>query len=241
MKILAIGNSFSEDACRYLHQIAAADGQNVKVVNLYIGGCSLKTHYYNILENNAAYDFQFNGESTRLKVNIKQVLMSDDWDAVTLQQVSSQAPHYETYQPYLNKLAEYVRTYLPQTSLFLHQTWAYEAGSERLRATGFANPHAMTESLCAAYQKAAASIGASGVIPCGQAMLAALENGLDRVHRDTFHASLGAGRYLLGLVWYGFFTARPVRNLPPIAPDEPISDEQREILVRTSEQILKTV
>lgn len=30
MKILAIGNSFSEDACRYIHKIAAADGQNTK-------------------------------------------------------------------------------------------------------------------------------------------------------------------------------------------------------------------
>ena len=49
MKILAIGNSFSEDACRYIHKIAAADGQNIKTVNLYIGGCPLKTHYYNIL------------------------------------------------------------------------------------------------------------------------------------------------------------------------------------------------
>ena len=57
MKILAIGNSFSEDACRYIHNIAAADGQTVKTVNLYIGGCPLQTHYYNILENNAAYDF----------------------------------------------------------------------------------------------------------------------------------------------------------------------------------------
>ena len=33
MKILAIGNSFSEDSTYYLHQIAAADGVDVKVVN----------------------------------------------------------------------------------------------------------------------------------------------------------------------------------------------------------------
>ncbi len=35
MKILAIGNSFSEDACRYIHKIAAADGQNIKTVEEY--------------------------------------------------------------------------------------------------------------------------------------------------------------------------------------------------------------
>ena len=41
MKVLAIGNSFSQDATRYLHQIAKANQFDLKVVNLYIGGCSL--------------------------------------------------------------------------------------------------------------------------------------------------------------------------------------------------------
>lgn len=35
--ILAIGNSFSEDATHFLHQIAEADNVSMKVVNLYIG------------------------------------------------------------------------------------------------------------------------------------------------------------------------------------------------------------
>ena len=29
MRVLAIGNSFSQDATRYLHQIARADGKDV--------------------------------------------------------------------------------------------------------------------------------------------------------------------------------------------------------------------
>ena len=39
MKVLAIGNSFSNDAMRYLHGIAKADGVDMKTVNLFIGGC----------------------------------------------------------------------------------------------------------------------------------------------------------------------------------------------------------
>lgn len=35
--ILAIGNSFSEDATHFLHQIAMAAGVSTKVVNLYRG------------------------------------------------------------------------------------------------------------------------------------------------------------------------------------------------------------
>lgn len=45
MKILAIGNSFSEDAMYYLKNIADADGVEVKAVNLYIGGCNLERHW----------------------------------------------------------------------------------------------------------------------------------------------------------------------------------------------------
>ena len=49
MKILSIGNSFSEDAQRYLHQIANANGDDIFCANLYIGGCSLERHYNNII------------------------------------------------------------------------------------------------------------------------------------------------------------------------------------------------
>ena len=48
MKILAIGNSFSEDATTYLHQIGEAAGVKNQIVNLYIGGCPLETHWENI-------------------------------------------------------------------------------------------------------------------------------------------------------------------------------------------------
>ena len=49
MKILSIGNSFSQDAHRYIHDIAKGEGVNIKCVNLYIGGCSLQTHYVNMM------------------------------------------------------------------------------------------------------------------------------------------------------------------------------------------------
>ena len=40
MKLLAVGNSFSQDACTFLHQTAQAQGLDLEVTNLYIGGCS---------------------------------------------------------------------------------------------------------------------------------------------------------------------------------------------------------
>ena len=42
IKILAIGNSFSQDAVeQYLYELADAEGMPVINGNMYIGGCSL--------------------------------------------------------------------------------------------------------------------------------------------------------------------------------------------------------
>ena len=71
----------------------------MKVVNLYIGGCSLRTHYLNMLEDRKNYMMEFNGVATGFMVSIKDALISDDWDVITLQQVSGNSVNYDTFQP----------------------------------------------------------------------------------------------------------------------------------------------
>ena len=45
IKVLAIGNSFSEDAVeQYLYELAAAQGDSLVIGNAYIGGCSIDRH-----------------------------------------------------------------------------------------------------------------------------------------------------------------------------------------------------
>ena len=92
MKILAIGNSFSQDATRYIHQIAKAGGSDVTVLNLYVSGCTLDRHYKFLKENLHAYQMQLNGEITDKYISIKDALLMDNWDIVTMQQGS-----YESY------------------------------------------------------------------------------------------------------------------------------------------------
>jgi hypothetical protein len=49
MNILTIGNSFSQDATRYIHQLATNQGvSGLYVANLYIGGCPLSLHFSNM-------------------------------------------------------------------------------------------------------------------------------------------------------------------------------------------------
>ena len=56
IRILTIGNSFSEDAVeQHLYDLAKADGVDVIIGNMYIGGCSLQKHLLNANTNKPAY------------------------------------------------------------------------------------------------------------------------------------------------------------------------------------------
>ena len=239
MKLLSIGNSFSQDAQRYLHRVAKEDGESLKTVNLYIGGCTLRTHYINMLEDLELYDFQFNGESTGLKVSIREALISDEWDVITLQQASHKSYDYDSYTPYIEELYDYVKTYAPKAKIYIHETWAYERESERLLSRGFATPEDMLVGIRSAYGRARALIGADGFIPSGEAVQRALELGLPRFHRDTFHASYGVGRYLLALVWYKVLFGKDITENTFSDFDEPVTDEERRIAIAAVNDTVK--
>ena len=207
MNILAIGNSFSQDATRYLAGIAQADGVALRVVNLYIGGCSLERHYRNMLSGERAYSLELNGIASGFSVSLDEALYANAYDVITLQQVSQASPYYKTFQPYLSALAAHVRRAQPRAKLYMHQTWAYEAGSYRLcEELKFTKPEEMLSLVRASYATAASEIGADGVIPSGETLMQLSHLGIKKVHRDTFHASLGVGRYALALAWYGKLT-----------------------------------
>ena len=235
MKILSIGNSFSQDAQRYLHRLAKNEGVEIKTVNLYIGGCPFRKHYLNMLDDNVAYGFQFNGESTGIQVSLRQVLASDEWDVITLQQASGLSLNYESYQPYLTELVKYVKKYCPKAKIYMHETWAYENGCERLEKLGYHNSREMYEDINKSYAKAVEEIQADGLLPSGRAMLRASETGIEKVHRDTFHASLGAGRYLLALTWYKTLTGKDISQNAFNELDEEVTKEQRAIIINAVE------
>lgn len=230
MNILSIGNSFSQDAQRYLHSIAKADGFELSTFNLYIGGCPISRHYRNMISDEMAYILEMNGESTGFKVSLKDALLNRDWDVITIQQVSSKAPYYETYQPYLDKLVEFVRLCVPKAKIAVHQTWAYEQGSNRLQIElGYNDQADMFNDIEESYKKATESIGADFVIPSGKVFQKLIASGVEKVHRDTFHASLGIGRYAIGLLWYSILSGNDVKENTFCDFDEEISE--KEILI----------
>ena len=238
MNILAIGNSFSQDATRYLHDLAKAAGKDLTVINLYIGGCSLSRHYRNMLSGERAYQLECNGHRTGFMVSLSEALLNRDWDYITVQQASHDSTQYETYQPYLNELAAYIRRCAPKAKLIVHETWAYEQNSERLNVRmGYQDFREMYRDLHAAYERAANEIHADGVIPSG-ALLTELAAQGYTVHRDTFHASYGLGRYALALTWLRALTGADVSDIALPVYDEPIAEDALNFVQQTVMKLL---
>ena len=240
MNILAIGNSFSEDATRYLHQIARADGENIQVVSLYIGGCSLERHYRNMLSGERAYELQYNGQRTGFYVSLNEALLNRDWDIITIQQQSSRSPNVQSFRPYAAEIADFARKCVPHAKIYVHQTWAYEDGSDMLfNVAKYPTANDMLRDIIASYATVAEEIKADGIIPCGEVMASLLENGIPKIHRDSFHASFGLGRYALALTWYATLTGRSVVDNTFSDFDEYISPEDIQTIKRCVEAITK--
>lgn len=240
MQILSIGNSFSQDAQTYVHRMA----KDLFTVNLFIGGCSLELHYRNMLGDKKRYSLEVCGLRTGFDMSIKEALLSRKWDVITLQQVSSASFRYESYMPYVEELAAYVRKCNPAAKLYLHETWGYESNTERVEKWGFRTMDEMSEKVFAIYAKVAETIGADGIIPSGHGLLA-LSHAQDKpVHRDGSHADFGIGRYMLGCVWYETLTGKPVTETEFSDFDVPVTPEEaalvREVAHKTVTEFLQT-
>lgn len=207
MKILAIGNSFSEDASAYIHQMAVAAGKNVDITNLYIGGCPLELHCQNI-ETGGTYNYQHNGIKTDRMITIQEALELCQWDVIVTQQASHDSGWICTYEPFLGLLTDFIRQKAPNAKLYLQETWAYEHGSTHSKFMRYnRNQQLMYNKLHECYTTMADKYH-MGLIPSGTviqklrgvAEFNVPEGGLS-LCRDGFHMSFGYGRYTLACVW----------------------------------------
>lgn len=210
MKILSVGNSFSQDAHQWLKGICDAAGVSVKLGNLMIGGCSLERHWDNVVNATDPYSFETNGIKPGEPMDIQEAIAQENWDIVTLQQASHFSGQWDTYEPFLSNLADDIRKQLPKAKLYIHETWAYETDSKHDAFGRYdCDQKKMYTLLKQAYQKAAVQIGAP-LIPVGDVVQFFRENvpafdyqsgGLS-LCRDGFHLSLLYGRYLASAVWF---------------------------------------
>lgn len=220
IKVLAIGNSFSEDAVEnYLYNIGKADGIEFVIGNLFIGGCNLETHWNNADKNNASYDYRkiVNGVKTsKGNTTLETGVTDEDWDYISFQQASPNSGQYDTFFPYLTNLLAYVKTKAtnPNAKYIFHSTWAYQQNSTH---SGFANYNkdqmTMFNAIVDASNRAATEVGINIVVPAGTAIQNARTSFLgDNLCRDGYHLDYNIGRFTAACTWYEKLTGKNILN-----------------------------
>lgn len=121
MNLFLIGNSFSQNATRYLPELAAEGGYTLHLGRAEVGGCSLQRHWehFEYAERGREEGKFYNGRTLR------ELLSEDEWDLVTLQQASINSSDVSSYRLYARWLCDTVQSLCPGSEIALHQTWAY--------------------------------------------------------------------------------------------------------------------
>ncbi|NRD18629.1 DUF4886 domain-containing protein [Winogradskyella eckloniae] len=210
LKVLAIGNSFSEDALEaYFWGIANAAGKQVIVGNMYIGSANLDTHASNATSNSNSYSYRkiaLDGTRTvTSNFSISDAVNDENWDFISFQQASYDSGLFDTYINPLPTVYNAVKGYDPNpcTQYILHKTWAYAQNSTH---SGFANYNndqmTMFDGITSAYNQAVNLMPTNMVIPAGTA----IQNGRtsflgDGFTRDGYHLN-DLGQYVASCTWF---------------------------------------
>lgn len=220
IRILAIGNSFSDDAMEYLYQILQDAGySSIKIANLYIGGCTLETHAANIVSGAAAYTYRVNTTGSWKNTNnfsSIDAIKSDEWDYISMQQASGSSGMPDRYEPYLTTLITEVRKYCPDAVLMWHMTWAYQGNSTHSEFSNYDNDQmTMYNAIVSTVkEKVLTKPDFSFVIPSGTA-IQNLRTSLygDNLTRDGYHLEYSAGRFTAALMWARQITGCDINSL----------------------------
>lgn len=175
VRLLTIGNSFSQDATAFLAKLAEADGNKLILKVAVIGGSPLQLHWDKAQQHER--DPKDPSGLYSSGKGLKEILQDGPHDFVTIQQRSLSSHDVNTYRPYAANLRDYVKQHAPQAELLLHETWAYRMDDPRFSA---AKPtpgeprtqREMYEQLAQAYRMIASELGVR-LIPVGDAFFAA--------------------------------------------------------------------
>lgn len=219
LRILTIGNSFSDDTMQYVYQIAKDLGvEKVSLGNLYIGGCSLATHASNAAADKAAYEYRTNTSgtwSTVKEYKMSDAIKSQDWDFISLQQASGSSGIESTYSS-VAYMIKYVQKLAPNAKLVWNMTWAYQQNTTHSDFPKYGSDQMKMYNaiLNAVASKIKTNDNFVYIVPNGTAIQNARTSYIgDHITRDGYHLSYDFGRYIAGLTFISKLTGLSVENV----------------------------
>lgn len=220
LKVLAIGNSFSQDSMEYLWHIAKNAGyQDIRLGNLIVPGCNLERHWKNANFAVSEYIYAKNTDGVWKETadkKIKDGLLDEEWDIITLQQESGKSGLPGTYQPYLNNMINFIREHNQTCKIMWNMTWAYPNGSDHPHFEYYNNDqYTMYKAIVNAVREVILpNDKIAGVIPTGTAIQNMRTSVIgDNLNRDGFHLSLDYGRYIASLMWFKALTNESIDKI----------------------------
>ena len=222
LKILAVGNSFSDDGTEYLPGLLEAAGiHNVIVARLYIGGCSLERHCREYAENLKNYTYYKSTANRWVTVSknagLLDGLKDEDWDIITVQESSGISGIYDNYEKWLPQLIKIIRNEAlnPQATIVWHKTWAYATNSVHPEFPNYdRDQQKMYEAISQCVKNASEEFNLPVVIPSGDAIQIARGTRLNNsgevpadckvydLTRDGYHLTRQHGRYIAACTWF---------------------------------------
>ncbi|MBQ8405030.1 MAG: DUF4886 domain-containing protein, partial [Clostridia bacterium] len=249
LSVLFIGNSFSDDTEAYIVDMLLHLGYtNINVGNLYIGGCEIDTHYYNITNDVRAYDFRMrshNGSKFteyetitvgNQKQSIAFAIAYKNWDIISVQQASGVSGKADTYNNLEALVAEVQKQATnPDVEIVFNMTWAYQANSTHAQFPDYdSDQMTMYNAIVSAVQEKVTYT----VIPNGTAIQNARTSLLgDNLTRDGYHLDLKIGRYIAGLTFVAKVTGEDIANFG-YAPNG-VTSKQKEIAIESVQNALE--
>ena len=227
IKVLAIGNSFSQDAINnHLYQVLESAGyEEIILGNMYIGGCSLDTHWSNMKSEGAEYTYYYrsastNGWRTTYNQTLNYAMAEEDWDYITIQQVSGSSGiigDYGNLGNCLNWINDNKTN--PNAKILWHMTWAYDEVNENSAYSKYSSDQ-MTM-----YRKILDTVNAKiegnslidGIIPSGTTIqnlrTSSKVEPAALCESDGYHLSAKIGDYAAALTWYAYLSGDDVSDL----------------------------
>ena len=227
IKILAIGNSYSQNSMQYMFDLLKQLGVNevnIKLVNAYIGSATLQTHAANARNiNNKSYTRQTFKQDGAYDSNsgysLQDLIRQEVWDVITLQQASVDSGDPTTYNE-LDYLVNYVKGLMTNTNpdfkLGWHMTWAYASNYDNTSFDKYSrNQRTMYEAICSTVQaKIVNNTAFNFIIPTGTAIQNARVIGSfgDNLNSDRTHLD-NRGCYIAGAMWIKTITGYDISKL----------------------------
>lgn len=250
LKVLAIGNSFSNNTTEYLYDVAKAEGMtDVVIGRLYISGCTLALHLKNAQENAPAYTYYKNnsGKWNQMEsATLLYALQDEQWDIITMQQGSGTSGMADTYSESIDALIAYVNENKtnPNAQLVWHMTWAYQEGSTNAAFPRYdSNQMTMYNAIVDAVQKVIVPMKEfHSIIPVGTAIQNARTSFIgDNLTKDTYHLN-DLGDVIGAYTWYAVFTGKPLEaiNLSGIGSELTLTDDEKTAIMEAINAAIQT-